>query len=190
MSDVERELEIGRRLSAVGPPRDVPVELHARARAAALDDAPRKVVPLAGRRRVRPVFGALGALAAVAAAAIAILAVDLTRGGQPAVAFTVPLEGANGAWGKVELSKPDGPVREVRLQVDGLPPAPQGRYYALWFSSAKAKVSSLAFNTSADGTATVETSTPLSMRWNRCWVTEEWSTKAKPERTVLVSPRY
>jgi hypothetical protein len=106
------------------------------------------------------------------------------------VAFPLTMRGSGDAWAKVQLYNADGPSREVRLQVAGLPPAPHGRYYALWFGSGKAHVSALAFNTSADGTATIETSTPVSMRWHRCWVTEEWSTSARPERTVMVSRPY
>jgi anti-sigma-K factor RskA len=185
MSEPRQPSDIEQLLRAAGPPLDPPAELRARAREAALGPARRR--PYWPRLEFR--LGTGLAAAAAVAAVVAAFALGLGRGSEPAVATTISLAGKGGASGTVQLHKPrDGNVK-VELRVQGLPQAPHGHYYTLWYKVGDKSVSGVIFNTSADGSGYVEATAPASLDWRRCWISED-SVQGEDERPVMRSVHF
>jgi hypothetical protein len=132
------------------------------ATATVVDDT--TVVPL--RPRSRAWVAALGAAAVI----VALAAVVLSRG--PAPDWRVPIEGtdlAPLAGGAIDGWNEDAGTR-VRLDLVGLPPAPDGYFYELWFSEGPIHVSAGTFQ-STDG---VELWTAVRRAdYPRLWITLE-----------------
>ena len=190
MSD-ERDLTgVEQLLRSVPAPETPPAGLEAIAREAALapDARPAPVVPFRRRQRFR-LSRLVPAAAVVAAAAAASLVIGV-GGRSPGirVEHTITMAAiapgaASGA--QLQVGQADGAMRPVVLKVHGLAPQPSGRYYQVWFSDGGDKVGVIAFNTAADGSATVHSSIPSNMGWTRCWITLTSERIGAPDKPVL-----
>jgi hypothetical protein len=177
MSDEDRERGVEDLVRAAGPPLDVPPQLEAVARRAALGAG-------AGRPAARSRFAltraaprmllAGAALVLAGTAALAVVIAIALRG--PSHVVTIPLSGAGpsrSASGSVEIGEPQGAVRRVVLTVKNLPPAPEGHFYQMWIVDGPSRISAVSFDTSGRDRARVETVMPADMGWTECWVTME-----------------
>ena len=176
MTDERRINEIEEMLREAGAPMQPPASFHAVARAAALGEG--DVVPMRSRVRPRGRTGRLMLAAAVLTASAAAALVIGVGGNRMSVARSISLggSGANaGATAVVDIgSAGDNPIRQVRVRVQGLDPAPEGGYYELWMQDGTSEATGMvAFNTQDDGDVVAHTSMPADMGWTKCWVTLE-----------------
>jgi Anti-sigma-K factor rskA len=176
MSD-ERDLTgVEDLLRSVPVPSEVPARYESMARAAALEGT--QIPEVVQRERVssrRPRWFALGAALAGVAAVVLVVGLLVTRSSND-VQQTITLQGTPAfasSSGTVDLGAPDGAMRPAVMTIKGLPPAPAGEYYEMWFSSGSDSVGMMAFNTESDGTVTVHSAIPSGMGWKRCWVSLE-----------------
>lgn len=196
----ERDLtDLERLLRSTPAPAEVPAELEALARAAALegDPGPAGRAPQPSRRwslgwgRGRLLPG----LAVLAGAAAASLLIGVGgRGGGFSTQTSVALAAVSGspnpqATGTLQVGDAHGAMRPVVFRVSGLHPAPAGHYYEMWFSTGGEAVEMMAFNTGSDGSVTVHTEIPVGIGWSRCWVSLESGSPASDlkQPTVLAS---
>jgi hypothetical protein len=179
---------IERSLRAAGAPPEVPFELEAKAREAALGrDRPAEVLRLPSpERRRHPARSLLLAAAVLVGSAAAALLIGV-GGSSTEVQRTLHLTGAGNASAVVDFAKPSGPNRAVVVKVNDLAPATGGAYYEMWMSDGQDTLAMVAFNTHSDGTATVDTTLPSGMGWHRCWVTREGSGSGGSSAPVLRS---
>ena len=129
MTDERRINEIEEMLREAGAPMQPPASFHAVARAAALGEG--DVVPMRSRVRPRGRTGRLMLAAAVLTASAAAALVIGVGGNRMSVARSISLGGSGasaGATAVVDIgSAGDNPIRQVRVRVQGLDPAPEGR---------------------------------------------------------------
>lgn len=184
MTDEHDMNEVERLLRKVPAPLEVPPGLEMMARSAALDPDPSPDVATATRKAPRPrrqwfargrLMLATGVLAGAAAASLII---GVGGRGHPIpvqtmVQLTPTTTVAAGAQGTLDVGYTDGSMRPVVFKVTGLPPAPKGHYYEMWFADANQHEGLLAFNTGSNGTVTVHGEIPAGMGWHKCWVTLE-----------------
>ena len=197
----ERDLtDLERLLRSTPAPAEVPAELEALARAAALgpDLGPVARAPQTSRRW-NPGWGRGGRLLTgvavlVGAAAASLLIGVGGRGGGFSTQTSVALAAVSGspnpqATGTLQVGDAQGAMRPVVFKVSGLHPAPAGRYYEMWFSTGSEAVEMLAFNTGSDGSVTVHTEIPVGIPWKRCWVSLESGSPASDlkQPTVMAS---
>jgi hypothetical protein len=187
MSDERYISEIEDRLREAGAPPTPPAHLHEIARAEAL--GPPDVVDI--RTVVRPSsrVGRLVLAAAVLTASAAAALVIGVGGNGFHVDRSVNLQGAGrvaSASAVVDIgSSGGGPVRDVQVHVNGLPPAPRGGYYELWMQDGSSEPTGLvAFDTSGTGSVVANTTIPKDMPWTKCWVTLE---RADGSRTTVMT---
>jgi hypothetical protein len=174
MTEDARFAGVEEQLRAAGRPAAPPAGYLEVARTAALGEVPpgARVIGLPVRHR----FSAFRALLAAAVIAISVagaLVIGVGGDSRMQVEHSVALSGSDGASGSVDIGTQNGPLRDVVLKVDGLEPAPDGRYYQMWFSYGGDSMAIMAFNTSSDGTVEVRSSMPAGMGWQSCWVTLE-----------------
>lgn len=140
----------------------------------------------AGRLRRRLVPTGVGL---AVAASIAALVLALTRSGPPAaVAFearqTVTLRAvASQVSGIVELGRPSGATRAVRVKIRGLP-MDGARAFDLWLVGASGAMRAGSFGPGEDGSCVVDLAVPRDERWDRIAVTRSGS---GPDGQVLAS---
>jgi len=185
MTDERRIIEVEEMLREAGSPMQPPAPFHAAARAAALGEG--DVVPI--RSRVRPSGrgGRLLLAAAVLTASAAAALVIGVGGNGMQVDRSLSLSGtgtASSASATIDIGSAKSAIRQVRVNVDNLPPAPEGAYYELWMQDGSSDPTGmLAFDTPGSGDVVAHTTMPANMGWTKCWVTLE-----KPdgsESTVL-----
>ncbi len=196
----ERDLtDLERLLRSTPAPAEVPAELEALARAAALEADPGPVARAPhtsrrwnlgwGRGRLLP------GLAVLSGAAAASLLIGVGgRGGGFSTQTSVALAAVSGspnpqATGTLQVGDANGAMRPVVFRVSGLHPAPAGHYYEMWFSTGSEAVEMMAFNTGSDGSVTVHTEIPVGIGWKRCWVSMESGSPASDlkQPTVMAS---
>jgi hypothetical protein len=197
----ERDMnEVERLLRNVPAPEEVPPGLEGMARAAALDpprtpdvtEAPAQRAP--ARRRWLSRGRLLPAAVILAGAAAASLYIGVGGRNQPiGVQTTVnlaavrPVATAAGAHGTLQVGYTNGSMRPVMFKVSGLPPAPKGHYYEMWFSDGAQREGLLAFDTGQNGTVTVHGEIPASMAWKQCWVTVEGTSDNEDGGTPILA---
>jgi hypothetical protein len=187
MSEERYISEIEDRLREAGAPPTPPAHLHEIARAEAL--GPPDVVDIRSVVRPSSRVGRLVLAAAVLTASAAAALVIGVGGNGFHVDRSVNLEGAGrvaSASAVVDIgSSAGGPVRDVKVHVNGLRPAPKGGYYELWMQDGSSEPTGLvAFNTSGSGSVVANTTIPEDMPWTKCWVTLE---RADGSRTTVLT---
>jgi hypothetical protein len=187
MSDERYISEIEDRLRDAGAPPTPPDHLHGIARAEALGQA--DVVDIRSAVRPSSRFGRLVLAAAVLTASAAAALVIGVGGSGFHVDRSLNLQGAGrvaSASAVVDIgSSGGGPVRDVQVHVNGLPPAPRGGYYELWMQDGSSEPTGLvAFDTSGTGSVVANTTIPKDMPWTKCWVTLE---RADGSRTTVMT---
>jgi Anti-sigma-K factor rskA len=184
MSDERYISEIEDRLREAGAPPTPPAHLHAIARAEAL--GPPDVVDIRSVVRPSSRVGRLVLAAAVLTASAAAALVIGVGGSGFHVDRSVHLQGAvASASAVVDVGSSVGPVRDVQVHVNGLPPAPKGGYYELWMQDGSSEPTGLvAFDTSGTGSVVANTTIPKDMPWTKCWVTLE---RADGSRTTVLT---
>ena len=187
MSDERYISEIEDRLREAGAPPTPPAHLQAIARAEAL--GPPDVVNIRSVVRPSSRVGRLVLAAAVLTASAAAALVIGVGGNGFHVDRSVNLQGAGriaSASAVVDIGGPSGgPVRDVQVHVNGLPPAPKGGYYELWMQDGSSEPTGLvAFDTSGTGSVVANTTIPRDMPWTKCWVTLE---RADGSRTTVLT---
>jgi hypothetical protein len=187
MSDERYISEIEDRLREAGAPPTPPAHLHEIARAEAL--GPPDVVDIRSVVRPSSRVGRLVLAAAVLTASAAAALVIGVGGSGFHVDRSVNLQGAGrvaSASAVVDIgSSGGGPVRDVQVHVNGLPPAPRGGYYELWMQDGSSEPTGLvAFDTSGAGSVVANTTIPKDMPWTKCWVTLE---RADGSRTTVMT---
>ena len=186
MSDERYISEIEDRLREAGAPPTPPAHLHAIARAEALGQP--DVVDIRSVVRPSSRVGRLVLAAAVLTASAAAALVIGVGGSGFHVDRSVNLQGAGrvaSASAVVDVGSSGGPVRDVQVHVNGLPPAPKGGYYELWMQDGSSEPTGLvAFDTSGTGSVVANTTIPKDMPWTKCWVTLE---RADGSRTTVLT---
>jgi Anti-sigma-K factor rskA len=197
----ERDMsEMERLLRKVPAPEEVPPGLEGVARAAALDAARPPEVAAApvqrapARRRWLWRGRLLPAAVILAGAAAASLYIGVGGRNQPiGVQTTVnlaavhPIASAAGAHGTLKVGYTSGSMRPVVFKVSGLPPAPNGHYYEMWFSDGAQQEGLLAFDTGQNGSVTVHGEIPAGMAWQHCWVTLEGTSSQDDGGTPILA---
>jgi hypothetical protein len=186
MSDERYISEIEDRLREAGAPPTPPAHLHGIARAEAL--GPPDVVDIRSVVRPSSRVGRLVLAAAVLTASAAAALVIGVGGSGFHVDRSLNLQGpgaAASASAVVDIGRSSGPVRDVQLHVNGLPPAPNGGYYELWMQDGSSDPTGVvAFDTSKTGGVVADTTIPKDMPWTKCWVTLE---RADGSRTTVMT---
>lgn len=136
-------------------------------------------------RRLVPAGIALAAAASIAALVLSLTGPDSPASPGPFEAQqTVALRPLRGeVAGTVELGKPSGPMRVVRINIHGLR-TDGARSYDLWLVSDAGAMKAGSFGPGKDGQCTVELTMPSAERWDTITVTP---TGAGPRRQVLAS---
>jgi hypothetical protein len=186
MSEERYISEIEDRLREAGAPPTPPDHLHAIARAEALGQA--DVVDIRSVVRPSSRVGRLVLAAAVLTASAAAALVIGVGGSGFHVDRSINLQGAGNvasASAVLDIGTSSGPVRDVQMHVNDLPPAPEGGYYELWMQDGSSDPTGLvAFDTSGTGGVVADTTIPKDMPWTKCWVTLE---RADGSRTTVLT---
>ena len=127
--------------------------------------------------RTLPGTGWLLLAAAVLTASAAAALVIGVGGNSMQVDRTINLSGAGSAAAAsatIDIGSVDSSIRQVRVNVDNLPPAPEGGYYELWMQDGSSDPTGMvAFDTPGSGDVVAHTTMPAKMGWTRCWITLE-----------------
>ena len=124
---------------------EVPAGLRARTLAAATAAAPAIAVLSARRRGRRPAMLAAAAAVVVAVAVIGGLRLTTDGGADPTEVELAGTDAASGATASAYLRDEDAGV-SIDLDVDGLPPAPDGMFYEAWLVGGTGKISAGTFH--------------------------------------------
>jgi hypothetical protein len=192
MTDGAQLRRVEERLRAAGPSATPPGGYAEIARAAALGEVPHqaparaKVIRLPGSGSFSAIRAALAA--AVIAVSVAGALIIGVGGSDPMrVEHSVSLSGDGGATGSVDIAEANGPVRDLVVRIEGLEPAPEGRYYEMWFSHNGDVMAVVAFNTSREGKVEVRSAMPAGIGWESCWVTLEGGAEDVPATVLRAS---
>ncbi len=114
----------------------------------------------------------IAAAASIAALVLALTGQDVTQ--QPSrfeAQQTIALHAIDGnVSGTVELGRPSGPTRVVRLKIRGLP-LTGARSFDLWFVGASGAMRAGSFGPGEDGSCTVDLTTAREDDWDRIAIT-------------------
>ena len=137
------------------------------------------------RRRIIPAGVGVAAAASIAALTLALTGPDVT---QPPSRFdaqqTVALHPIRGSVsGTVELGRPSGATRVVRLKIRGLP-LTGARSFDLWFISASGAMRAGSFGPGEDGSCVVDLTTAREEDWQSIAITP---TGSGPHKQVIAA---
>lgn len=136
-------------------------------------------------RRLVPAGIGLAAAASIAALTLALSRPDMSGlrasfESQQTVALHAV---SGGVTGTVQIGRPTGQMRVVRLDIQGLP-TDEGTSFDLWFMSDSGAMRAGSFGPGKDGNCIVDLTTPRDERWDTITITP---TGAGPRRQVLAS---